>query len=1037
MKRLREWSPRGFWDNGNMMGLLFGLAVLAVLLPGLLSGSRLGTVDNGRYEQSMLAAGLTYLPEDAADPETLYYDHVIERYAYGSFQYWKLLAPNGRSSILYPITLIRLVTQPFGLPFSTQYLAVLYAILFAIGTYMLVKGCGYIAGWLAAIPGGLLLLAAGSRNLTAFFGSLYPVATVVVSLLLMTAAALRMFTYGRKRLGSSLALFLVCTVFCLNSSVLSVLFAPFAAAALLGALVLAGKDGRLRLPGALCAVLVFLAAVSSSAQYHRESGDITSDASAYQAAFTGFLATSDHPAADLAEFGLDESYLADIGKSFYLSRDDYAHCPRDAREAEALFQKLNRASIGKFYLRHPLRLLQTANGQGERYNHFESQVVLQVGRRTSDEGRLMRSWSLADTLMQMLLPQNYSGMTLLLLLELAASFWLTLRLWKHWGPAGSLPAGAALLCLGLGCFGYVPVYLRYMGNEFLDSARIVGVFGMLLGIGGVCVAAGDAIALLSAWFRAKQESPVSRSYPADWRSGLLAPRPHRLPGGMARVGQLGENRCFGTLCVLLLAVGMSAVVQFSNPRAGCVNNGDFGRMMDQLGIIWQGDIFYNVEAQLGRRVIENYAFRGGFDWTTLTSLNPKYSLVYPAALVRLICGGQDFSTWYLSMVMNGVLVCCIVSMVYDLYDVLGGDALVLGMLLCGVFLCESYLVWFNSLFGESCMFMGLFMVLACCVHLAVKPANRCWPTVFLLLFSGRILVCAKAQMLVTLPFVLLLVIVFALYQRPLSVRGVVPYTLAVMVCSALICLDCVTVYRDNANISQRQTVWQSTFYGALMVTDDPEGAMEELGIDASMLPDIGKDAYQPDGDYVISPNAPEADAALYDHVNTFTMVKYYLRHPVQLLKMLNHAARVSRTMYNGFRVYAGQDYTQPHEEIHRLGLWQYWRSFFTFGSFFGYVLLYGIAACICIFGILRNPEGEMRWKMLAILYLGVMLIGAVQYPLSVIGNGFADNQKQMFGFTMCHDFLTMCNLTALLHCRKGSLLPIQSMAKRLIRRDRK
>ena len=101
------------------------------------------------------------------------------------------------------------------------------------------------------------------------------------------------------------------------------------------------------------------------------------------------------------------------------------------------------------------------------------------------------------------------------------------------------------------------------------------------------------------------------------------------------------------------------------------------------------------------------------------------------------------------------------------------------------------------------------------------------------------------------------------------------------------------------------------------------------------------------------------------------------------------------------------------------------------------MLLYGIAACICIFGILRKPEGEMRWKMLAVLYLGVMLIGAVQYPLSVIGNGFADNQKQMFGFTMCHDFLTMCNLTALLHCRKGSLPPIQSMAKRLIRRDRK
>lgn len=1040
MKRLGELHRKRWGDNANILGLFFGLAVLAVLLPGLLSGSRLGTVDNGRYEPVMLSAGLAYLPEDQADPGTLFYDHVIEEYAYSSFNYWKLLAPNGQNSILYPITLIRLATQPFGLNFSVQYLAILYAILFAAGTYMLVKSCGYLAGWLAAIPGGLLLLAAGSRNLTAFFGSLYSVGTVVVSLLLMTAAALRMLTYGRKRAGGSVALFLVCTVFCLNSSALSILFAPFAAAALIGALVLTAREGTFRLPGALCAVLVLLAAVSSAAQYHRESPDITSEASAYQAAFTGFLETSDNPEADLAEFGLDESYLEDIGKSYYLAGDAYVHCPRDTQEAAVLFKKLNADSIGQFYLRHPMRLLQTASRQAEHYNNFESQVVLQVGQRTSDTNRVTRAWSLADTLMKMFLPQDYSGVTVLLLLELAASAWLAARLWKKQGPAASLLVGAALFCLGVGSFGYVLAYLRCMGNEFLASARIIGVFGMLLGTGGVCVAAGDLIAVLSAWFRAKQENPVSRYGLADWRTCLLKDHPHRLTGGKAWTGRIAENRRLGTLCVFLLAVAMSSIVQFASPRAGCVNNGDFGRMMDQLGIIWQGDIFYNVEAQLGRRVIENYAYRGSFDWTALTSLNPKYSLIYPAALVRLVCSltGQDFSTWYLSMIMNAVLVCCIVSMVYDLYDVLGSDAVLLGMLLCGVFLCESYLVWFNSLFGESCMFMGLFMVIACCVHLAVKPANTCWPTVFLLLFSGRILTCAKAQMLVTLPFVLLLIVIFALYQRPISVKGVIPYTLVVMIGCALICLDCVTVYRDNANISERQTVWQSTFYGALMISDDPESAMEELGIDKSMLPDIGKDAYHSDDDYVISPNSAEADAALYDHVNTFTMVKYYMRHPAQLLNMLNHAAQASRTVYNDFRAYGSQDYTQPHDEVQRLGLWQFWRSFFTFGSFLGYVLLYGTAACVCFFSILGRQGADTKWKMLAILYLGVMLIGSAQYPLSVIGNGFADNQKQMFGFMMCHDFLTMFNLTVLLHYlkRHGSkvISAVQSMPKRLLKR---
>ena len=110
----------------------------------------------------------------------------------------------------------------------------------------------------------------------------------------------------------------------------------------------------------------------------------------------------------------------------------------------------------------------------------------------------------------------------------------------------------------------------------------------------------------------------------------------------------------------------------------------------------------------------------------------------------------------------------------------------------------------------------------------------------------------------------------------------------------------IRIYQDNGNISERQTVWQSVFYGSLMVSDDPAGDMEELGIDPRMAADIGKDAYQPDADYVISPNSPEADEAFYDHVNTFTMVKYYLKRPLQLLKMLDYSAAESRELYNGF-----------------------------------------------------------------------------------------------------------------------------------------
>lgn len=1040
MKRLKESTSRRWNDNGNICGLFFALAVLIVLLPGILSADRLGTVDNGRYEQVLLSAGLEYLPEDLEDPSTLQYDRVIEEYAYGSFSYWKLFAPNGENSILYPIAMIRLVTEPFGLPFSTQYLAILYAIALALGTWGLVRGCAHLGGWLSAIPGAILVLIASNRNFAAYLNSLYSMGTVAVSLVLLLAAALRMLTYGSRRFGQSFVLFALASVFCLNSSCFSYLFAPFVLLVGIAGMVKAWKNGAFCPATSVIAFLMLLAAVSSSFQLRDNSADLTSDAAAYHAVFMGLLETSEDPQADLEEFGLDESYLEDVGKSFYLSEDSYAHCPREEAEAESLFKKINSETIGKFYLRHPLRLLQIANGQTENYSAFESSLTLRVGQTTREDGKIIRYWSAADTLTQMLLPRSYTGAGCLALLAIIAGMWLTVRLWKQ-GRALALLSGGALLALNLGAVGFVPMHLRYMGREFLTGERISGLFAMLVCFGSICVVLGDGISYLSAWFRAKQEEDPDRKLLLDWQ-GYLRPYPHRLSASCGMLSRIIGSRLAVALTVLLLATTMSCIVQFAPVRAGCVNNGDFGRMMEQLGLIWQGDVYYNTGAQLGHRVIETYAYRGSFDWTSLTFLNPKYSLVYPAALVRLICNWTEetFSTWYLSLVMNGVLIICIVSITYDLHDLLKGYALLLGGLLCGAFLCESYLVWFNSLFGESCMFMGLFMVIACCVHLAVRPVNSSWLTVLLLLFSGRILVCAKAQMLVTLPIVLALVILFALYQRPLPLKGLIPYTLLVMVSCVLICLECVTIYNDNSGISERQTVWQSTFYGALMITDDPEAAMDELGIDKSMMPDIGKDAYHSDDDYVISPNSAEADEALYDHVNTFTMVKYYIRHPIQLLKMLDHAAGESRTVYNGFRAYLGQDYSGEHDEIQRLGLWQYWRSFFTCGSFLGYVVLYGCLIALCIFGVLLRQEVDIRWKWLAATYLGVMALGSVQYPLSVIGNGFADNQKQMFGFMMCHDVLTLANITLLLWLvkeRGGDVIHLLNPAKhfRRIRRQ--
>ncbi|MCH5352217.1 MAG: hypothetical protein J1E06_01980, partial [Acutalibacter sp.] len=196
-------------------------------------------------------------------------------------------------------------------------------------------------------------------------------------------------------------------------------------------------------------------------------------------------------------------------------------------------------------------------------------------------------------------------------------------------------------------------------------------------------------------------------------------------------------------------------------------------------------------------------------------------------------------------------------------------------------------------------------------------------------------------------------------------------------------------------------------------SDDPLGDMEELGLPLEMAADIGKDAYLPDDEYVISPMSDEAGAVMYDHINTFTMVRYYLKHPIRLLRMLDYTAGESQEMYNGFRAYLGQDYSGSHDEVDRWGLWLYWRPLFAFGHFWEYALAYGAVLAYAILQLRRRDLGISR-KLLTVTYIGIMLIGALQFPLTSIGNGFADNHKQLFGFLICHDLLLLLGVPVLL-----------------------
>lgn len=1010
---------RFFRNEAQTMGLLFALLALAVMLAGAFASPRLGTVDTGKYEPIMKAAGL----KDTTQGEPLY-SRVIETYAYGHFSFAKLLGPIKTSSLLYPIALIRLLTQPFGLGFSTLYLYILYAALAALAVYMIVKGAAHLWGRFGVIPGLFLVLLLSDRNLTAYFGSLYETGTLILALLLFIGCALRGFTYQRGHGFGAILPYVLAAIFLLNASSRAVVFIPAAAAIFAGLIVQEWPSIRDKRSSSIFLLLLLVCAIYSSWRYFVTDPDNTSPAAAYHAVFQGVLPASEEPRRDLEELGLDASHLGDIGKSFYQDAADYVHDPR-GEDAEIIFSTISTKKVLAWYVRHPGRFLHTILGTISGMNTLESSSTLGVGQLAQSTRKTTRSGSLLGALTKLLLPGSYgfflwtAGIAILL----AAGLWIW-RILRGWDRRTRWIAPTVLILSCAAMALYLPLHVALMGSDSLDYDRIVSVFLLVVLWGGLSFVGARAITVGSVWFRRIYEEDQADRLTEEAAHEPPLPRKNRFAAFMrTRMRAIASSRRNTVLTTLILALVMVFSIQFATPRAGTVNNGDYGRMMDQLDLTWTSELYYDTSAQAGSRVIEEFAYRSGIDLAKLTALKPTYSLIYPATIVRGFCAvfGLPFSTWYMSLVMSAVLVLCILSIVRDLHAYFGRYTLITGIGLCLILLSESYLVWFNSLFGEGSILLGVMMVLACCVRLAVLPQGKGVPWVFALAFSAMFLTTAKAQMLVSLPILLILLSVFALYHRPLRVGRLVAFLTACVICMGSISYKAIRVYQDNSRVSERQTVWQSLFYGALMSSDDPLGDMQELGIPLEMAADIGKHAYYADEEYVIAPNSPEADAALYNRVNTFTMIGYYLKKPLQLLRMLDYTAGESQEVYNGFRAYLGQDYADA-DAVDRWGLWLSWRPLFAFAHFWEYALVYG-ALLVWSIRKLRSKGRPWAQRLLIATYLGVMLIGALQFPLTTIGNGFADNHKQLFGFLLCHDLLLLLGTPAALLKLKNRKTP--------------
>lgn len=987
-------TPCGGRAGTWLRPLLAMVCAALCLCFGLTVKPRLYPVDLGQYETMMRECGLAWTQEDL-EKGGLQYERPVTEFEKTHFSPTKLLTPDSGRSLSYAVAAARLLPGRVTADRIALVLAALLVLSVGLTTRALCRLCERV--WF--LPALILCAIFTDGSFCAMLRGLYPQGSAVCFLLLYAAVALLTAAAAPERRWALLPPLCIVTVLSLKAmSAMLVFLIPMLAMDL----ALAIPAWRnLRRPALVFLCLLMLIPGCVSAVYTAaEDPDLVSPAARYESVFHTLLPAAEDPAALLQELGLDESYAADIGRGYYEPEEAYAHNPRSENTAAELSAALTAGRVFRLCLRHPALLRAVVRAYPESGTGYNSVLNMSLEDSTVHHGK-----STALTLLHALLPHSYPVFALWCgVFALAAAFAGLLRKKLIIALCGVFSLGGALLLPLTAAFnGYALATQMSLFQCFLRDLLLIAAL-----TGGIA-----ALPRVRAWLTRYTAEPYSlRETAAEEGAGAFtAERLLRLAPLTRRSVMLGA----AGLSLLLLCLTF-----LKQAYPGCVNNGDFGRMMAQVDLIWPGDVYFDADSQLRRFLIADYQYRAPFDALKLTPLRPTYSLYWFVSLVRLITEpfGLPFSTLKLAWIMGLVSGLCVTSLAGDLHTLIGKWSAPASLLLCAMVFSESYLTWYNSLYGESCILLGLLMTLTCALHLAAMPRRRSalrlvWQLG--LFFSLYILLTAKAQMLVALPGALLLLLLMSWYQRSRRYDLLALNALLTLCLCAVLALGAVRVYqsdRTEQSTSQKHTMWQAFFYGIFMIADDPVGEMAKLGIDTAMAPDIGKFVqFDRPEDYVYAPLSPEAEQGFYSHVSTATILRWYLTHPGKLWVMLDYAAGQTHRLYDEFRIYRGQDYARPdHDPVDGLYFWTGWRTALTPGLLVYYAAFYG-ALLVFLLRLWLSRRAQPQRKIVGAILFFLMLTGLLQFPLSVLGNGFADNHKQLFCFSLCHDFLLIAVLT--------------------------
>lgn len=474
-----------------------------------------------------------------------------------------------------------------------------------------------------------------------------------------------------------------------------------------------------------------------------------------------------------------------------------------------------------------------------------------------------------------------------------------------------------------------------------------------------------------------------------------------------------NEKVYKYICTAAVVAGAIIIllVLFTSPMPGVADQGDFERVMRATGLEETDRKLKSYEQLWFKYVVPEYKMKFS-NIIRLAGILPTTSMIYPITITKLISrltGSGYFNTKTLAAVYS-IMYIAALYMCFKYIKIKNICTRIFFIILSLFILMDgNYLVWFNSLYGESMMIIGLIMFISAMLYTINSEEEKSTKKLFFMFAGGVLFLGSKLQCFSALPLILLLIF------RMIYLQGakLSPYKLRryLAIPTFILLFYVGGIYVQISSTCGEDTKYNSVFYGVLMISKSPEKDLAVLGLPADMALDAGKHAYLPKDQYVkYVPWSDTTKTEFNEKISNTKLLKFYLLQPKKLIEGMEYTASKAFDTGTSLGKFEKSDISEYTYKLNRFTLWSDIRNTKFPKKLIFIATVYLIVVSVSIIEYIKRKDDKRTRLNLELLW-SVMLIGLLQFPMPFIGNGEADTAKQLFLFNFTFDIVILVSFT--------------------------